>query len=470
MFTALYPSNPQLGPVFAVALARSLALTLDPSLLQPGQALYSTTVSLWQQVLLSGLLLPQHLPSLVVATAAQLDAGLIPFGVKYSNSACPAHGSSSGSSGESRRGDGRQGSSSNGGSSGSGSRRGAASSLAAQLACSCQNDTATELLAALGDLTLMSEQVSFEGRQSDELPAVMYAASMQLALAGIRAASRAVEQEPENWAGASLYVGLTMASMVAYFSLKPCAGILSGLCYAAEIQQILGEDSPDSVTEVDAEQRVLLESPHFMQGVAVMTVMTACTDLILSTAGAAFRNSSSGGGGCSSSGGSSSSSDPGGSDPGGSSGRSCSGGGSSRAGSISYGWLADVTTEAELQQKMHELGGRVNMQHCSRSNSSDAAKQHLYDWKSNVVGDPDGAWEIACSRHQLLPEPFKLLLQLLGCNSKAALWGACLMVDAIAPYELALPRAQELYTHLVEGRNCMLTQVCMFSVCRVCDY
>jgi hypothetical protein len=334
--------------------------------------------------------------------------------------------------------------------------------LAAQLACSCQKDTATELLTALGFLRLMSEQVSMRSRQSAELPAVVYAAGMQLALAGFRAASRTVEKDPEDWAGASLHVSLTVVCMVAYFTLKPCAGILSGLCYAAEIQQMEGGE--DGALVVNAEQQVLLESPHFIQGVAVMMVMTACTDLILATAGAAFRSSSSNGGsnpGSSNGGGSSDFGGSNGSSGGGGSGVSNSDGGNSSGGGTSFGFLADATTETELQQKMHELGAQVNMQQCSssNSNSSVAAKQQLYDWKSNVVGDPDVSWEIASSRHQLLPEPFKRLLQLLGCNSKAALWGACLMFDVIAPFDLALPLAQELYTNLVEARHCMLLQV-----------
>jgi hypothetical protein len=59
----------------------------------------------------------------------------------------------------------------------------------------------------------------------------------------------------------------------------------------------------------------------------------------------------------------------------------------------------------------------------------------------------------------MLPEPFKMLLQLLGCNSKVGVWGACRLATVLALFELALPRARETYAALVEARHCMLLQV-----------
>jgi hypothetical protein len=157
---------------------------------------------------------------------------------------------------------------------------------------------------------------------------------------------------------------------------------------------------------VDAEQRVLLQSPHFIQGVALMVGMSACTYLFLSAAAAAYRSNSS-----SNDGGSNGSSGDG------------AGGGSSSAGcrkSISFGWLADVTTDSELRRRVHEQCG-IAMKRDSTSSSSDAVKQELYEWQSEMAMDK--AWETASSQHQMLPEPFKMLLQLLGCNSKVGVWG-----------------------------------------------
>lgn len=57
-----------------------------------------------------------------------------------------------------------------------------------------------------------------------------------------------------------------------------------------------------------------------------------------------------------------------------------------------------------------------------------------------------------------------MLLQLLGCNSKVGLWGACRLVNVLALFELALPRARETHAALVEARHCMLCEVRLLRV------
>ena len=82
----------------------------------------------------------------------------------------------------------------------------------------------------------------------------------------------------------ALEQNLTIACQTAFCTLRPCAKILSAHS-PTEPQQPGGSGSGPVV---DAEQRVLLQSPHFIQGVALMVGMSACTYLFLSAAAAAY--------------------------------------------------------------------------------------------------------------------------------------------------------------------------------------
>jgi hypothetical protein len=232
------------------------------------------------------------------------------------------------------------------------------------------------------------------------------------------------------------------------------------------------EGDSQSAQDVDAEQLLLLQSPHFIQGVGLMVALTACADVVTAHAAAThLSSSSSSSGDGSSNDGSSDSTAVCGSNSS-STGGSCSNdysstGGSSRGhgSSSSAAWMSGVTSESELRWKIHEQrgtfathpsGSNGSNGGCSRSSDTLTVARRLYRGQLHVM---DGAWDMASSNHQLLPGPIKLLLQLLGLSSKAGLWGACRLVDRIVMFQLLLPRVRALYVSLCDGRHYMLRQV-----------
>jgi hypothetical protein len=309
------------------------------------------------------------------------------------------------------------------------------------------------------------------GKECGEvLPAAVYAAAMQLVLACIRSTSAIIEVLPADWVMADSWLesALHMACQAALGMLNPCDKILSKFTLAA-LDEAGGRSQ--GVPGIDAEQLLLLQSPHFIQGVGLMVALTACADFVTAHAAASHLSSSSSGrdgsneGGSGSSGerGSSSSSSSGGSggsgggsggsgggsggfgsNEGGSGsneerGSSSSGGSSSgRGSSSSLAWLHGVTTDSELRWKIHEEYGmfapHFNSSGSSGSSGSNgssdafAVAQRLFKGQLHVV---EGAWDMANSGDQLLPGPINQLLQLLGVSSKAGMWGAYRLVDRI---------------------------------------
>jgi hypothetical protein len=123
--------------------------------------------------------------------------------------------------------------------------------------------------------------------------------------------------------------------------LQQCDKILSGFTLAA-----LDDMDGDSqrAQEVDAEQLLLLQSPHFIQGVGLMVALTACADVVTAHAAASHLSSGSGSGDGSSNDGSSGSMAVCGSNSS-STGGSCSNDGSStgHGSSNSAAWMSGVT-------------------------------------------------------------------------------------------------------------------------------